>query len=237
VLDLSTSTFTTFPSIGGQVIRASADGSRLYGAALNASSGEVLSIDASTYAVQSEGFGFMFWSDLAVSPDGSQFAAVDAPIGAPGDAIGFFDSDLQYVNSNVYPDFSPPDDSGVLGVTFSPQGKVLVVPLGDSIELWDAAQGTLRARIMTPEELQKPASSIGAESPTIAVDSIGQTIYAVSASGLTVLTLPKPLDQMTPMQWPIAHVGTRQSAPKGLIASRMAAMRIKSISSPQSQLP
>src|SRR5438046_8167932 len=113
------------------------DGSHLYSAQLNSSGGEVSSIDPSTYAVQSESFGYLFWTDLAVSADGSQFAAVNAPPYATGDAIGFFDSSLHYLNTNVYPDFSPPDDVGVLGAVFSPGGKVLVVRLGGSLSLWD----------------------------------------------------------------------------------------------------
>jgi len=43
-----------------------------------------------------------------------------------------------------------------MGATFSPAGKVLLVPLGDSIEFWNAAQGALLGRLMTPEELQGP---------------------------------------------------------------------------------
>jgi len=161
------------PYFGGEVIRASADGSRLYSAQLNTSSGEVSSIDPSTYAVQSEGFGFLFWTDLAVSPDGSQFAAVDAPPFATGDIVGFFDAGLHLLNTNAYPAFSPPDDTGVLGATFSPGSKVLVVPLGDSIEFWDAAQGTLRARLMTPEELHVLVYTEGPVAPVLAVDQTG----------------------------------------------------------------
>jgi hypothetical protein len=167
----------------------------------------------------------MFWTDLAVSADGSQFAAVDAPPDATGDAVGFFDPALQYLNTNVYPDFSPPDDTGVLGATFSPGGKVLVVPLGDSIEFWDTAQGTLRARLMTPEELHVLVYPEGAVAPMLVLDSTGQTIYAVSASGLTVLKLPQPLDQFPSMQWPEAR-GHDEKQPEfhGSIASRMIAM-------------
>jgi hypothetical protein len=236
VLDLSTSSFTSIPYSGVQVVRATADGSHLYGAAIGNSGGEVASIDSSTYAVQSEGFGFLFWSDLAVSPDGSHFAAVDTSPGAAGDAIGFFNSNLQYINSNAYPDFSPPDDSGVLGATFSPQGTVLVVPLGDSIELWDATLGTLRARLMTPEELQKTAPSDIVEAPMVAIDSAGQTIYAVSASGITVLTLPQPLDQTPSTQWPIANIRSHGAATKGSISSRIAAMRSKTFNEEQHQI-
>ena len=231
VLDLSTSTFTLLPIIFpyDAVIRASADGSHLYSALLNDSSGEVFSIDPSTYAAQSEGFGEVFWTDLGVSPDGSQFAAVDAPPYAAGDAVGFFDSSLHFLNLNEYPEFSPPDDSGVPGVTFSPGGKVLVVPLGDSIEFWDASHGTLRARLMTPEELHVLVYPEGPVAPMIALDSTGQTIYAISASGLTVLTLPEPLDQMAPAQWPLSRPsGSVRPELHGLLASRMAAMHSKS---------
>jgi WD40 repeat protein len=224
VLDLSSSTFSVLPLFfGGQVIRASADGTHVYSVALGASNGEVYSIDPSTYAVQSEQFGLMFWSDLAVSPDGSQFAAVYAAPGFDGAEVGFFNSSLQYVNSNVYPGSSPPDDSGVIGATFSPEGTVLVVPLGDSIEFWDAAKGTLRARLMTPEELHVIPSP--AATPMIALNFTGQTIYAVSASGLTVLTLPEPVDQIPSAQWPFRRPKSSRSARPALhgsLASRAA---------------
>jgi WD40 repeat protein len=227
VLDLSTSSFTSLPFFGGDVIRASADGSHLFASRLNSSGGQVFSVDPSTYAVQSKGFGRLFWTDLAVSPDGSQFAAVDAPPDAAGDIVGFFDSTLHYLNANVYPDFSPPDDTGVLGATFSPGGKVLVVALGDSVEFWDSARGTLRARLMTPERLHVLVYPEGAVAPMLALDQIGQTIYAVSASGLTVLKLPGPLDQMPPMQWPLTSRFNSQAWLYGSITSRMAAMPSK----------
>lgn len=183
-------------------MRESADGLHIYGADLNVSSGQVYSIDPSTYAVGTERFADLFWRDLAVSPDGSQFAAVDAPPSVPGDNVGFFNPSLQYLNTNAYPNFSPPDDTGVLGATFSPGGKVLIVPLGDSIEFWDAQQGTLRARMMNPEELQVLVYPEGPVAPAVALDPTGQFIYAISASGITVLTLPEPADQISPMQWP-----------------------------------
>jgi len=230
-LDLSTSTFSLLPlnAVGqfdfGQIVKASADGSHLYSVQLNNSAGTVYSLDPSTYAVRSESFGLAFWTDLAVSSDGSRFAAVNAPPASAGDIVGFFNSSLQYLNANVYPDFSPPDDTGVLGSTFSPGGKVLVVPLGDSIEFWDAAQGTLRARLMTPEKLHNAAGGVA---PMIALDSTGQTIYAVSTSGLTVLTLAQPLDQMTPLRWDLSRpsINVRPQL-HGSLASRMAAMQGK----------
>ena len=229
VLDLSTSTFSALPYFAGaDVIRASADGAHLYTAALNVSSGQVSSVDPSTYAVQSTSFAYFFWTDLAVSQDGTQIAAVNAPPYAAGDSVGFFDSNLHYLNTNVYPDFSPPDDTGVLGATFSPGGKVLLVPLGNSIELWDAARGTLVGRLMTPEELHVLVYPEGAVTPVLALDQMGRTIYAISASGLTVITLPEPLDQLSPFQW-LSGLRLVNTQPwlRGPITSRMAALRKK----------
>jgi hypothetical protein len=228
VLDLSTSTFSPLAYFGADVIRTSADGTHLYTAALNVSSGEMSSIDPSTYAVQSKRFGQLFWTDLAVSSDGTQVAAIEAPPSSAGDSVGFFDSNLHYLNTNVYPDFSPPDDTGVLGATFSPGGKVLVVALGNSIEFWDASHGTLRARLMTPEELHVLVYPEGAVAPVLALDPMGQTIYAISASGLTVMKLPEPLDQLSPVQWPLAlRLSNAQPWLRGPITSRMAALRKK----------
>ncbi len=226
--DLTTSTFTSLSeSFNPEVIRASADGSHVYGAALNVNSGEVFSVDPLTYEVQTDSYGYLFWVDFAVSPDGAQLAAIDAPPGISY-AVGFFDSGLRYLNANVYPDFSPPDDLGVVGATYSPGGKVLVVPQGDSIEIWDATLGTLRARLMTPEELHVIVYPEGPASPMVALDPTGQIIYAVSTSGLTVLTLPEPLDQVPAMEWPlVVHSGIDKSALHGTISQRMAAMRNK----------
>lgn len=69
-------------------------------------------MDPSTYAVKARTFEDLFWTDLAVSADGNQFAAVNAPPFANGSNIGFFDPQLRYRNTNVYPDFSLPDDTG-----------------------------------------------------------------------------------------------------------------------------
>jgi hypothetical protein len=227
VLDLSSLTFTPLNVSTGTLIRSSPDGLHIFGVDLTISSGTVYSINPSTFAVQKESFGELFWEDLAVSPGGGQFATVAIEPGAAGDSVGFFDPALHYLNTNVYPEFSPPDDSGATGSTFSPRGKVLVVPLGDSIEFWDAAMGTLRARLMTPEELKVLVFPELGVAPVLAMDSAGQTIYAISASGVTVIKFAQPLDQMPSMQWPQARIHSRPGTFNGLIASRMAAMHGK----------
>ncbi len=220
-LDLSSLTFSALGIFTGSIIKASSDGAHVYGV----SGSEAFSLDPSTYAVQSVGFNLYTngFTDIAVSPNGSQFAAIYGPPFAAGDIAAFYNSSAQYINANVYPDFSPPDDSSVIGATFSPAGKVLVVPLGDSIEFWSAAQGTLLSRLMTPEELHVWAYPEVAVSPLLALDSVtGQTIYAISSSGLTVLTLPEPLDQMPATQWPSAYIsGGARSGFQLSLASQM----------------
>lgn len=222
-LDLATLASRTLGINTGQLIRSSADGSHLYGADLNVTSGALYSIDPSTYSVKSEQFGQLFWTDLTVSSDGTQVAGVDAPPFATGDIVGFFNAPLQLLNTNAYPDFSPPDDTGVLGSTFSPAGKVLVVALGDSIEFWDTATGRLRGRLMTPEELHVLVYPEGPVAPAIALDGTGQTIYAISASGISVLQLAQPLDQLPAVTWPETLNAHPRVVQQGSIASRMAA--------------
>jgi len=225
-VDLATLAVTVIHSHLGSLVRASADGNFLYGVDLNTSNGEVYAINPVTYSTQSESFGFLFWTDLAVSPDGSQATAIFGFPNAFGDLLGFFDASRHLLNTNVYPLVSPPRDVLVLGSVYSPQGKVLLTPLGNSIEFWDAASGTLRARLATPEELPVLAFPEGPEAPQMAVDSTGQTIFAISATGLTVLGLPQPVDTMPAKQW---AVGAATPAQKGAVAAgikaRVSAMR------------
>lgn len=225
VLDLVSLDWTPESQLAspGYLLKASADGSHLYGF-LNEGLGGDCAIDPVTFAPQCGGLLEAGGTDLAASPDGSQFAVIDGGGGTAGDLVFFFDSTSNISNTNVYPDLSPPTDGVVLGAAYSPQGKVLVVGLGNSIEFWDTAQGTLRGRLMTPEELQIlvfPNPWL----PVMALDSAGQTIYAVSASGVTVLKLPTPLDQMPAAQWPLAVPGGKRGTFQGSVPERVAAMK------------
>jgi hypothetical protein len=99
-----------------------------------------------------------------------------------------------------------------------------MIATGDSLEFWDAAAGTLRARLVTPEELNVLAYPENAASPTVAIDPTGQTVYALSASGVTVIKLPEPMDQMPAAQWPVALRATghpSSTASRGLRATRI----------------
>jgi WD40 repeat protein len=225
-VDLATLGVRTMFAQFGDVQRTSADGGLLYGVALNISSGEVFAIDPATYSVETSVYGFLFWTDLAVSADGSQFATIDGSPGAAGDIIGFFDPNLHFLNTNEYPLVSPPDDVEVIGANFSPQGKVLVVALGDSIEFWDAAKGTLRARLMTPEQLHSLAFPGGRVAPQVALDATGQTIFAISQTGLTAMKLSQPVDNLASQAWALGvHPATQQGALSGGLKARAAAMQ------------
>jgi len=225
-VDLSTLNVKPLPGFMGQLIRASADGTHLYGADLNIGSGQVYSIDPATYAVQRPPqFGDLFWSDLSVSADGSHFAGITGAPYAVGDVVGFYNPAMNLLNLTVYPLASPPDDTQVLGSTFSPGGKVIVSPLGDSIEFWDTSTGTLRARLMTPEELNVFSYPELSVAPQIALDPTGQTIYAISTSGLTVLQLPQPVDNLPLSPWALSAREAGYSQGFTNIAARMRAIR------------
>jgi hypothetical protein len=141
------------------------------------------------------------WTDLVISPDGSVFVALYELPGFSGVLGAFFDEQLHFLNALVYPDLAYPDGVPCLGAMFSASGKTLLVPLGDSIDFTDTATGKLRGRLMTAEFLPVINYPI-TWSGNLAMDPTEQTIYAISASGLTVFKLPMPVDQVQPPIWP-----------------------------------
>jgi hypothetical protein len=147
----------------------------------------------------SQTFPGNFWSDAAISPDGSRFAAMlDNGAGA---TTFFIDEQLHWLGATVYPDLGLPDAEETQGACFTLSGKTLVVPTRDSIEFFDADSGHLKDRLMTPE-LLAPIAAFPPFSVNMALDQTGQMIFAISASGLTVMKLPAPADQLEPGVWP-----------------------------------
>lgn len=223
-ISINLSTLSIQPMTFSGIIRTSTDGTHLCG--VNGSA--VSSIDNSTLVTTlAEGIANTLpFSDVAVSPDGSHCAAIIAPPLAVGDIIAFFDAGLRYSYANVYPPMSPPTSTGVIGASYSPGGKVLALPLGDSVELWDASTGTLRARMMTAEPLNPFAYPETSAAAQIAFDPTGQYLYAISASGLTAFEFPVPVDQIASAHWPPAMIpNSIHSIVNGLPATRLAALR------------
>ena len=204
--DLSTMTATQrsddFPNLAGQFV-GTPDGSHIAVAVLGSSAGTVSVWNSSNDSFTSQGFIEGFWTDIAISPDGTTFVALLGDPASAGVFAAFFDEQLHYLNSNVYPDLAPPDAPQCLGSRFTASGKTLVNPLEDSIDFIDVQSGTLRGRLLTPQPLQVLSFPI-TSSGILAIDSAEQSIFVISASGLTVLKLAQSIDAITPAAWPFS---------------------------------
>jgi len=207
--DLSAMTSTSRNDLSIDVIfAATPDGSHIV-AANEDTSGTVYQWDSTNDSFASQSLTDGLWDDLAIKPDGSAFAAIYGSASMAGEFAAFFDSALHYVNRNVYPDFAPVDEPQALGAAFTSTGATLVVSTETSIDITDTASGRLRGRIATPEPLPSVVDGFSVRG-VLALDTAGQTIYAISQSGLTVFHLPIPLDQVTPPAWPsVARAGSK----------------------------
>lgn len=196
--DLATMTYkdlTTYLSAPGYTEFAGTPDGTHVNFAVNLGSGGVGSWNAATDSFTSQGLTLAFWTDVAVSPDGSEFASLETAPGYAGTLAAFWDQNLHLLNWTYYPDLAPPITAGSLGAIFSPSGRTLLVPTGDAIEFFDTRTGALRGRVLSPENM--PVITFPTPCPGgIAIDPTGQTIYAVSNSGITVFKLPVPVDQI-----------------------------------------
>lgn len=198
--DLATNTYATTNILSGLPSRlvASPDGRYVAGVNQNSGSG-TLAIWSSTGGPAAQSLANdIVWTDVAVSPKGDLFAAIEGAVGYGGIAAAFFDSGLHFTNVTVYPDLAPPDQSFCMGAIFSNSEQTMLSPLADSIDFFSTATATLQGRLLMPEPL--PVADL--TSGVIALDPNQQTIYAISASGLTVVTLPSVVDDVAPFPWP-----------------------------------
>jgi hypothetical protein len=198
--DLATNTYSTTNMFNGLPSRfvATANGNYVAGVNQNLSGGRI-DIWTSTGGASAQNLGGrLIWADIAVSPNGDLFAGVEGAVDAAGVAAGFFDSGLHFTNATVYPDLAPPDAPFCTGAMFSASGLTLLAPLEDSIDFFSTQTATLQGRLLMPELSPMGDLTSGA----IALDPNQQTIYAISASGLTVATLPSTVDQIRPFPWP-----------------------------------
>lgn len=148
------------------------------------------------------------WVDVAVSPSGDLFATIEGAVGYGGMVAAFFDNAAHFTNATVYPDLAPPDQSFCMGAIFSNSESTMLSPLADSIDFFSTKTATLQGRLLMPELM--PVGDL--TSGVIALDPNQQTIYAVSASGLTVVTLPTTVDDVTPFPWPYISKPSHASA-------------------------
>lgn len=197
--DLATNTYSTTNIFSGSPSRlvATADGKHVAGVNQNSGSGTLATWSSGGGKAAQSLANDIVWVDVAVSADGSLFAALEGDTGAAGVAAALFDGGLHFTNATIYPDLAPPDQPFAMGTIFSPSGLTLLTPLADSIDFFSTQKGTLQGRLLMPE-----LSPIGdLTSGVIALDPNQETIYAISASGLTVATLPSVVDQVTPFPW------------------------------------
>lgn len=221
-----TTTFRQNDPFGGPIkFSATLDGSHMVATSLFNTSGGVAAWNSTTDTFVSQGFIDGFWTDAVIANDGSQFGAVSGDPILPGTFVGFFDEQVHFLNATIYPDLAPPDAIQASGGVFSPGGSVLLQPVVNGIEFFDAKTGKLRARLMTPEPLSKltfPQPSTG-----VALDPTGQTIYAISTSGLVIITLPTPVDQLAAVNWPLLSVRQAgQTGASGLLMKRRKLTRV-----------
>jgi hypothetical protein len=209
--DLATNTYKLLSNSSSPVLSqfvATADGNHVAAVVEGSSSGTVAVWNSSGGSFTEQGVVGAFWTDLAISSDGNLIAPVQGNPGYAGVSVGLFNGELQLTNVNVYPDLAPPDQPAAQGALFSTSGMTLLTPLADSIDFFNTQTGTLRSRLLMPELLPVGNSYAG----VLALDPNQQVIYAISASGLTVVTLPSVVDQLTPFAWPYIAKPSASSA-------------------------
>jgi hypothetical protein len=212
-IDLNTLdiTYRKDPYLGMELLfRNSLDGSQFVASEVGMSSGAVSIFDSATDTFQSRRLQ-NFWDDIAISNDGQTIAANHWSLELDGEFLNLLNGQLQIKNLPAYPDLAPFDSSSYGGMQFSPQGTLLLVPRAISIDFIDATSGKLRARYATPEPLVTSANGSDVKAD-LAIDDTGHTVFAISASGLTVLRFDSSVDSLPVPAWPLLH-GPGRSSP------------------------
>jgi hypothetical protein len=187
------------------------DGAHVVGTQFSISSGLMYVWDSASDSSSSQGFDQGFWTDVAIANDGSTIAALEGLPGFGGVIVGFFDEQLHYLNTNVYPDLVPVLATQVLGAMYTASGTTLIAPSEDSLDFFDVKTGALKGRLLTPEPLES-LNFPDVMSGNIALDPQEKTIYSISQSGLTVMQLATPINQITPPVWPLAIKTSRAAS-------------------------
>src|SRR6202043_478835 len=94
--------------------------------------GAVSAWNSATDVFSGQNFEGIFWSDLAISPDGSKIAAIWT--NGVGITANFVDEQLHFLSTTAYPDLGQPDSEESEGASYTSSGNTLVVPSQDCIE-------------------------------------------------------------------------------------------------------
>lgn len=196
--DLSTNTYRyrSDTHVAGPVGLARDSSGSTVAVGSSGNTGGVIAIwRAASDSFAAQGFQ-QFIDGLAMSADGHTIAAMQIDQVAPqNDSSILLDDQLNWFGVPVYPDFAPVTSRADWGVALTHSGKLYVVPRQDAIEVFDVSTGTLRLRIALPEPLLTP-QNVAVVKHAIVLDDQEENIFVLSASGITVIRLPVPLEQM-----------------------------------------
>ena len=140
-------------------------------------------------------------SDIAVAPDGTSFASQKSS------AVEIRDADLALLSVTATSELEQiPQRTEVPGIALHPSGALVYVPFltgaapvsapftgsQGGVDIFDAHTGRLRMRVMLPEPLAMLAvDTDGLRGKFLTIDENGQRMFALTASGLTVVTLAR----------------------------------------------
>lgn len=224
-VDLATQTATVRSDFPPGEYAGTPDGAHVVGARFTDSAGLVYVWNGATDTFLSQGFDQGFWTDVAIANDGSTFATLEGLPGSSGVIVAVFDQQLHYLGTNAYPDLVQPDATQVLGAQYTASGKTLIAPSGDSLDFFDVRTGALKGRLLTPDPLPVlvfPDVTRG----NLALNPDGKTVYVISVSGLTVMQLATPIDDLiSPWTQPMAGKPAGRLSAKAAIRLARAARK------------
>jgi hypothetical protein len=205
-LDLASGQFLyRCDALSQSAIAGSADGSKIAFAALGSYPTKVAVWDAATDSFTSNPI-LSFLGDIGISADGTRIVATDADQVDPFNFSYLMDSSLRLANYTYYPDLAPPQGRWVPGIKLNSTGSLYILPRLQGVDILDAQTGALREQIVTPEPLLTP-QNVANVLNGLALDEKDQRIFAISASGLTVLqlaTFPLGIGSVEPVVGPAA---------------------------------
>ena len=202
---------------GTPLLQSSADGNHVFLSFASAPGGPLASWDAASPGQFDTAIANTGASDLAAAADGTQFALR----GNAGTEIR--GPNFSFVGTPSSPDLERiPARTEVPGIALHPTGALLYRPfltgpppaslpvtgVQGGVDIVDARTGQLRLRILLPEPFAMLSTdSDGLHADFFTIDETGRRLFALTASGLTVVQLanvPLGIGSLSPAQGPAA---------------------------------